>query len=362
MAGGLAAFLGCLAMLVFLILKLRPPEPAAVFLVGANYATNLAVPHNVFGWEGLAGIRQVSEKRSSLPFFRPAALQLIGEREEALNQLDHKGQWNDLIANLGKKGVAAPTLLIVVALNGGSGPDGAYLMPNAIASPEDGLDLKKVIASMADLPAEQNKILVLEGAQVSTDWRLGMVHNDFARRLKELEPEIEQVPNLWVLSGCNVDQRCWASEALGRTIFTHYIIEALQGAAAGSDRRLSLEELYQYVRKNVRDWAWNARGALQEPQLLPASSGGKSPGTWPELIPSWSTSPRRGRDRPSRHSPALDQEQPCRSPGRLEGVSPPGKPSPRGRRSTHPALAGVPCHARSLRRAARAGAVTSPEI
>ncbi len=219
--------------------------------------------------------------------FYPASLQLIGERDEALNQLDHKGQWNDLITNLQEKRITAPTLLIVVALHGGSRAEGAYLMPNAIASPEQGLDLKDVIASMAKLPAEQNKILVLEGAEVPTAWRLGMVHNDFARRLKELEPEIEKVRNLWVLSGCDVNQRCWASEALGRTIFTHYIIEALRGAAAGPDHRLSLDELYQYVHKNVRDWAWNARGTLQEPQLLPASPGGKGAGagrTDPELV------------------------------------------------------------------------------
>src|SRR5580704_16050499 len=73
-AGGTAAFLGCLATLVFLILKISPPEPAAVFLVGANYATNLAVPHNVPGWEGLVGIRQVSEKPPPWSFFYPAAL------------------------------------------------------------------------------------------------------------------------------------------------------------------------------------------------------------------------------------------------------------------------------------------------
>ena len=67
--------------LVFLILKISRPEPAAVFLVGANYANNLAVPHNMQGWEGLVGIRQVSEKPPPWAFFYPASLQLIGERE-----------------------------------------------------------------------------------------------------------------------------------------------------------------------------------------------------------------------------------------------------------------------------------------
>ncbi len=71
MACGIAAFLVCLATVVFLILRIRRPEPAAVFLVGANYANNLAVPHNVPGWEGLVGIRQVSEKPPPWSFFIP---------------------------------------------------------------------------------------------------------------------------------------------------------------------------------------------------------------------------------------------------------------------------------------------------
>ncbi len=221
-------------------------------------------------------------------------------------------------------------------------------MPNAIASPEQGLDLKDVIASMAKLPAEQNKILVLEGAEVPTAWRLGMVHNDFARQLKELEPEIEKVRNLWVLSGCDVNQRCWASEALGRTIFTHYLIEALRGAAAGPDHRLSLDELYQYVHKNVRDWAWNARGALQEPQLLPASSGGKGAGaggTSPELVylASSATAP----------APApvagIRSQEPFRNPGSLERVSPARNQGPAAGGLLAQALARVPRHARSPR-------------
>src|SRR5262249_41284366 len=140
---------------------------------------------------------------------------------------------------------------------------------------EDRLDMRKVIASMKELPAEKAKILVVEGAQVPDDWRLGMLHNDFVRRLKELEPEIRDVPNLWVLSGSDEDQPGWASEGLGRASFGYYVAEALRGGgAAGPDGRLSLEELYRYVRHNVRRWAWAARGAIQEPILLPAPTGG----------------------------------------------------------------------------------------
>jgi hypothetical protein len=260
-------FAACLMLVVWLIWMINPPEPAAVILVGADYATNLAVPHNVMGWEGLKEIERLSQTPQRWSLFNPASLQLI--RKDRSKTLDRAEQWDDLIADL-KKGFREPTLIIVLALHGGSDRSGPYLIPNLMKRPEDRLEMKRVIDSMKELPAEKQKILIVEGAQVPADWRLGMLHNDFPRRLKELEPEIRSVRNLWVLSGCDVDQQCWVSEGLGRTVFSHYIIEALRGRnAAGPDGRLTLAELHHYVRENVRKWALEARGALQEPVLLP---------------------------------------------------------------------------------------------
>jgi hypothetical protein len=267
---GLTAFGACLMLLLWLIWMINPPQPAAVILVGADYAANLAVPHNVMGWQGLMGIERLSRTPRRWSLFNPASLQLI--RSDRGKTLDRADQWDELIADL-KKGFGEPTLILVLAMHGGSDANGPYLIPNLMKRPEDRLDLKKVISSMKDLPAEKRKILVVEGALVPSDWRLGMVHNDFPRRLKELEPEIRSVPNLWVLSGCDVDQRCWASEGLGRTVFSHYIIEALRGRnAAGPEGRLTLDELHRYVRENVRRWVADARGDLQEPVLLPGSA------------------------------------------------------------------------------------------
>ena len=275
----LGGFVACLVGVIVLIQMINPPRPAAVVLLGADYASNLAVPHNALGYRGLEGIEQLSRTPKRWALFNPARLQLI-RNPSGQHALETADDWDELIAAL-KKGFGEPTLILVLSLHGGSDANGAYLMPNRMKRPEDRLDMRKVIASMKKLPAETAKILVVEGAQVAADWRLGMLHNDFARRLKELEPEIRAVPNLWVLSGCDEDQRCWASEGLGRTAFHYYITEALRGgSAAGPDGRLSLEELYRYVRENVRRWAWAARGAVQEPVLLPsaASGAGKSAG------------------------------------------------------------------------------------
>ena len=49
------AFLGCAAVAVWLILKLFPPKPAILVLIGADYnETSLAIPHNEYGWQGPA--------------------------------------------------------------------------------------------------------------------------------------------------------------------------------------------------------------------------------------------------------------------------------------------------------------------
>jgi hypothetical protein len=281
-AVGVTAFVGCLALVIWMIWMLSKPQPAAVVLVGATYATNLAVPHNVLGWNGLAGIEQLSLAPRRLAVFRAPSLQLIrGGREKPL---EGAHEWDDLIAHLAK-GFSEQTLLIVVALHGGTKQGRAYLMPDAITEPAEGLDLEAMIASMDKLPKTKHKILVLDAATVRADWRLGMLHNDFARELKNLEPAIKKIPNLWVLSSCGVDQLSWSSEGLGRSVFLHYMIEGLRGEAAGSDRRLTLSELYNFVRARVRRWAWNARGALQEPMLLPdwkAAAGEESRGDRPD--------------------------------------------------------------------------------
>jgi hypothetical protein len=310
--GGLAAFAACLGMVIWLILMINPPEPAALVLVGADYATNLAVPHNALGWEGLKGIEQLSREPRRRVLFNPAELQLIKPRKI----LDRADQWDEVITDLKSKGFRERTLIIVLALHGGSDPSGAYLMPNTMTGPEQRLEMKRVIDSMKELPAEKQKVLVIEGAQVPADWRLGMLHNDFPRQLLALEPAIREVPNLWVLSGCAENQRCWASEGLGRTIFTHAIIEALRGkAAAGADGRLTLDELHNYVRKTVRSWAWEARGALQEPMLLPGhrdETAGKSSAQGAE-------------------AGAADRSQPGTVHlAMVEGAAPAGPPAPPG--------------------------------
>lgn len=276
---GVSAVVTVAALIILIYWTLGPVDSADVVLIGADYATNLEVPHNVYGVEGLKGIEALSTAPTRRPIFPSSSLRLVRDGQGAGRMpLERADEWENLIAKVGKTS-RQRTIVLFVALHGFSDDNGAYLLPNQAraANDSDRLELGKVIDSMNRLPRDKNKVLILEGAQVPSDWRRGMLHNDFARRLKELEPAIAAIDHLWVLSGCDVDQRCWASEGLRRTIFSHYLIEGLNGAVARSGRAINLADLHRYVRENVRRWAWDARGALQEPVLLPTVGADGTP-------------------------------------------------------------------------------------
>lgn len=270
----LVAFLAFAGGAIAVIRWIQPPPPAALVLVGADYATNLAVPPNVAGIEGLRGLEALTGRSGPTSFFEPPPVRLLGKRVT----LERAEDWNILVKKLARRGTIKPkeTIVLVLAMHGASDSKDAYLLPNAATRLQDGLLLRNVIASLKEFPEDNPKLLVLEPGGVPADWSLGFVHNDFASRLNDLKPEITAVKNLYVLSASGVDQRCWTSEGLGSSPFFHYLTEALRGKAAGSNGRLDLSQLYTYVKKNVSAWVWNAREAVQEPMLIPA---GQATGT-----------------------------------------------------------------------------------
>src|SRR4051794_13809328 len=154
--GGLVAFTFLLVALIWLWFELGRSGPVDVVLIGADYATNLAVPHNVYGVEGLKGIESLSTAPKRFEFFPSPSLRLTHGRYT----LDRSDRWDDLIEDL-RKGSKEKTLVLFVALHGGSNDaGGGYLLPNEAARGEDGLDLRKVIDSMKRLPREKNKVLI----------------------------------------------------------------------------------------------------------------------------------------------------------------------------------------------------------
>ncbi len=171
------------------------------------------------------------------------------------------------------------TVVLFMALHGGADGQGAYLLPNdatASSDPANRLRVAAVLDRLARLPKEKNKILVLDAAEVTANWSFGMLSNAFARQLRQLAPRIEAIPNLIVLASSDVDQRAWVCQELRRTIYAHYVLEGLRGAAGDRDHdgRISAWELHAFVSGKVQRWVEANRGALQTPILLPEGKEG----------------------------------------------------------------------------------------
>lgn len=258
---GVAALLLGNVLLLATIYRLWPPKPACLVLIGGGYENNLAVPHNVYGWNGLTALADFTQSRSFAPKWSSAPLRL----KDAPLRLERDTDWKRLIDNF-----AEPTAIVFLSLHGGADDAGPYFLPDdADYSKECRLRVGDVLEHLRQLPPRKNKVLILDATQLEYHSPLGMLQNDFARGVNDLREQIESVPNLVVLSASDVDQRSWPAEAWGRTAFSHYVLKGLRGAAdANVNGRVDALELHRYVLEQVEKWALKYRQARQTPVLL----------------------------------------------------------------------------------------------
>src|SRR4051794_2406881 len=267
-SAAILAFVVLGALLIWVSTWLWPPHPTSLVLVGAGYEQNLAIPHNAYGRKSLRSLAGLTVPPGSSSSWDSGRLRL----EDGPRIFTTDAPWDAGLARFRGR-----TLLLYLALHGGSDRDGPYLLPDdADARPvaENRLRLSAVLDRLAKLPEDVNKILVLDATQFQSRWELGMLHNDFARGLAALEPRIAAIPRLLVLSATDVDQRSWSCDALGQTIFASSLIEGLAGGAKGDDGRIDAEELYLHVRARVERWVGLHLQERQTPVLFPSGEEG----------------------------------------------------------------------------------------
>jgi hypothetical protein len=86
-----------------------------------------------------------------------------------------------------------------------------------------------------------------------------MLRNDFVRKLRELESDIKNAgkknnTHFMVLCASDVEQISWASEEWRQTIFGHFVIEGLRGAAQPTSlARVTVANLHDYVKMIAED-------------------------------------------------------------------------------------------------------------
>jgi hypothetical protein len=296
------------AMLVALFVWIAiptPPRTAYVVLIGAKYAEDLDVPHNLYGWNSLQDLHKFALEKWRFLWWDKNLFQ--GGDLQALT-VKSKPHWADEL----KKEHKEETLIVYLALHGGADGEGPYLIPDDYRiylgpgekQPADPLlRVSEVLKCFEQLPAGKKKLLILDATQVTVHWPLGMLHNDFARQLKELEERIK-IPNLMILSASAPRQRSWVSEEWGETVFGHYVLEGLKGAAdRDNNGYVTALELATYVHDSVRDWVLANRDEKQTPEFL------VSEGTNPDRIQLVVVDKKAGADeKPSRQAPLASKD------------------------------------------------------
>jgi hypothetical protein len=285
------AFLAVTSLITVVLLLLRPPHPAALVCLGADYADDLAVPDNALGWNGMnevAGVADAGGLRGLFSSWRSGKMRLA---RPAQGPLEAVSAWHE-----GWGHFPEPVVVVYIDLHGGADDKVDDRGPYLLAAPphgeqprsDDGLDqrlyLRDVLEFLrtdGELKAK-NKLLILDATKVEAHEPLTL-HNDFAAALRKL---VERTPDdrLFILSASGENQRSWVSEEWQKSIFARKVIEGLQGAAAGPDNRVTIASLFDYVEGEVKDWAHDNRKALQKPVLLPDSDEARARAARLELV------------------------------------------------------------------------------
>jgi Caspase domain len=265
LAGIAVVGLATLAAVTWAVFWIRPPEPARVVVLVAGYDNTLAVPPNPYG---------KSAAREFAALARPGGW--LGTRSRLSGAADPQRFSRAGLPDLSH--AREKCVVVVIAAHGGRDRDGAFLFPeDATAETAQRVRVKTLIEQLAKLPAKQQKLLILDATEPPAYPDLGLVHNDFAAAVEDLNGEIAAVPNLAVFMSTGPDQRSWTSPEWGQSSFTYHLVRGLKGAAdANGDKRITGGELVDYVRPRVREWARDHRAALQTPVLLPKGDEGEN--------------------------------------------------------------------------------------
>src|SRR5262249_23254813 len=146
---------------------------------------NLAVPHNAYGRQGLHDLAALADTKSAS--WGGGRLRLSAGPPRQFNDID---DWDRDLNKIQER-----TILLVFAAHGAGGAKGAYLLPQrsllpGAADPQEPdnrrLYLTKILERLKKLPRQRNLVLVLDATQMTAQWPLGMLHNDFARALEKL--------------------------------------------------------------------------------------------------------------------------------------------------------------------------------
>jgi len=282
--GGLVTV--CLGGAIAILLLFRIGNPARVpdfRVIGISSYNAAGIPPNAFGLEDAEAF-----VTSHAATFVPDQLTGSGLRLTLEDFANGSAADGNLIVLLNLHGLVAmrdndqPRALFL-ALDATS--DSPFQSASGeIDSSSPIIELTEVLASLQKSPAS-NVLLLIDAGRLGPNWRLGHLSNDLPTQLRS-EIEGQDLGNLHVIVSTDAGQASWTIEQQRRSVFSHFVLEGLAGAADGwhatessairndatTNRRISCSELFYYLSHHIKQWAQHNRGATQSVVWLRAQS------------------------------------------------------------------------------------------
>ena len=241
----------------------RPPQKWAI-IIGIDEYTDTGISDLKWTVNDAKGVYDTLTTISS-GFDKDNVLLLIPDADE-----DHKPTRNNILAMLATW-LSLPekqdTVLIYFAGHGIERDGVSYILPQdaKIALPELTAIQTKYMKDQLQVCKAEKRILVLDACHSGA----GRGENKMG---EALDRELSDAKGMITLASCRLKEISYEWDEKQHGVFTHYLIEALKGAADRGDGVLWASEVNVYVWDKVRKWAAR-RGLSQNPKYVAAVEG-----------------------------------------------------------------------------------------
>lgn len=268
---GVAAIAG----VAWLIRFLAPTEATLIVVVSEAFPpTDLSLPAGIYERKAAEDFLAVAKNEK---VHRWEVLAQRGRDEPWPVDFTGRDSWIQALDRTKQRRV-----LIYVSQPGGADALGRPFVFGAAGQP---LLVADLLAAVQRVARSSQKLVVFDATQTPTDWRHGLLTNDFAGGLARLmnDAPFKDDNSLFVIASTSPNQRSWAPDESGGGVFARYLRDGLSGAAlsAGSDGPVTVAALHQYLAAQVDGWARRNRAAdagpfAQVPVLLPEGAAGRA--------------------------------------------------------------------------------------
>jgi len=272
------------AIAILLLIRIGNPAREPEFrVIGISRYNAAGIPPNAFGQEDAEAF-----VASHAATFVPDQLTGSGLRLTLEDFAHRSGADGNLIVLLSLHGLVAmkdndqPRVLFLALDATADSP--FQSASGEVDSSSPVIELTEVLASLQKSAAD-NILLLIDAGRLGPNWRLGHLSNDLPTQLRT-EVEGHDFGNLHVIISTDAGQASWTMDQHSRSVFSHFVLEGLAGAADGwhatessairndatTNRRISCSELFYFLSHHIQQWAQHNRGATQSVVWLRARS------------------------------------------------------------------------------------------